>query len=65
MSEDRGLPFNEADILRIIRRSRELGISDQTIAELLQVTIRQLRTFLLRHGSPEERQQTVSILRRK
>jgi hypothetical protein len=49
-----GLPLNQDDVLKIIRKSRELGMTDSTIADALRISVTHLHGFVLRHGTLRE-----------
>ena len=62
MSE--GFPLNQDDVLKIVRRGKELGMTYSDFAEALQIPVKNLHSFVLRHGTLEDAIQILRELRR-
>jgi len=58
------MPPNQDDVLKIIRRNRELGMADDAIAEALRISVAHLHRLMLRHGTLEEAMDVGKVFRK-
>jgi hypothetical protein len=63
-SKKLGLSVNEADVLKIARKGKELGMTYNDLATALRIPVGRLHNFMLRRGTPQEAQEIVGELRR-
>jgi len=63
VNEKLDLPLNHDDVLKTVRRSRELGMTDNAIAAALRISVAHLHDFILQHGTLKEAMDVVKALR--
>jgi len=64
VSQKLGLPLNQDDVLKIVRRGKKLGMTYSEFAETLEIPVNRLRAFVLRYGTFEDVNEIMHELRR-